>query len=588
MIFFLKILKIILKNKNQILIPVLLLSSFTAFSQGKIPDSEKQKILSLEQSALEASASGNNVAALADFNKVAKAYEQYKDYKNAEIYYKKALTEAKKQNTSFRTISAYFHLINILKIQKKWDESLLYENEKIELSRKSSKKALVNDLINRAYTLKMLKKYNEAIADLEEAKKIAQFEIKNEQLTFNCYKELANNYKLLGNEEKYNEYHNLVERIKTEKTTSDLKNKTTEAQIKAQIKEQELQKTSSKLNLISDSLNIVADSLTKMEAITKMQQYKLEAQNERIARQDLQLQIRRNIIYFLITFLIFAIIAAILWFVQYKKKKEALNIVQLKNEEIHQQKEEIQAQADELEFQRDELYRSNKTKEKLLSVVAHDLKNPIHALIGFSELLIDKEAGLSEDEKTQYAEYIHDSSLQIFSLLENLLKWAQSQSSSIKYQPEKFNVNELLDINIKLFHEAGMKKEIELIFNGKTKNQVYADKNMINTVIRNLINNAIKFTSAGGKISVAAEDKGTFVEVSVVDTGVGMTEDIVKKILETDEFHSSQGTLNEQGTGLGLAICKEFLNAHNSKLQILSRPNKGSTFYFKIPVASNS
>ncbi|MCF6241657.1 MAG: ATP-binding protein [Bacteroidales bacterium] len=580
--------KIILKNKNRILIPVLLMNFFAGFSQSKIPDTEKQKIISWNQSALEASASGNNVAALADFNKIAKTYEQYKDYNNAEIYYKKALSEAKKQNASFRTISAYFHLINTLKIQKKWNESLQFENEKIELSRKSSKKALVNDLINRAYTLKMLKKYNNAITDLEEAKKIAQFEIKNEQLTFNCYKELANNYKLLGNEEKYNEYHNLVERIKTEKTTSDLKNKTTEAQIKAQIKEQELQKTSSKLNLISDSLNTVADSLTKMEAIAKMQQFKLEAQNERIARQELQLQIRRNIIYFLIAFLIFAIIAAILWYIQYKKKKEALKIVQLKNEEIHQQKEEIQAQADELEFQRDELYRSNKTKEKLLSVVAHDLKNPIHALIGFSELLIDKEVGLSEDEKTQYAEYIYDSSLQIYSLLENLLKWAQSQSSSIKYQPEKFNFNELLEINIKLFHEAGMKKEIELIFNSKTKNHVYADKNMINTVIRNLINNAIKFTTEGGKISVSAKDKNDFVEISIVDTGVGMTEDIVKKILETDEFHSSQGTSNEQGTGLGLAICKEFLNAHNSKLQILSRPNKGSTFYFKIPIAANS
>lgn len=587
--FFLKILKIITKYKSLILFQVLILYSLSGLSQNKIPDSEMQNIILWEENAQKALTAGNHVEALANFNKIAKTYEQYKELGKAELYYKKALSESKKQNASYRTISAYFKLINILKRQKKWDEALEYENEKIILSKKAgNKKALVNDLINRAYTLKMLKKYNEAINDLEEAKKIAHFELKNEQLTFNCYKELANNYKLLGNEEKYNEYHNLVERIKTEKTTSNLKNKTTEAQIKAKIKEEELEKTSSKLNQVADSLNIVADSLTKMEAIAKMQQFKLEAQNERIARQELQLQIRRNIIYFLVAFLIFTIIAAILWYIQYRKKKEALRIVQLKNEEIHQQKEEIQAQADELEFQRDELYRSNKTKEKLLSVVAHDLKNPIHALIGFSELLVDKEAGLSEDEKTQYAEFIHDSSLQIYTLLENLLKWAQSQSTSIKYQPEKFDVNELLDINIKLFHEAGTKKKIELIFNGKSNNQVYADKNMINTVIRNLINNAIKFTSEGGKISVSAKDKDSFVEISIVDTGVGMTDDIIQKILETDEFHSSQGTSNEQGTGLGLAICKEFLNAHDSKLQILSRPNKGSTFYFKIPVATKS
>jgi signal transduction histidine kinase len=585
MIFFLKILNFITTRKNLILIPLLFLHLFPAFSQANIPDNEIQKIATLEKSTEEALANENYVTAFAGYSKIAKIYEQYKDYGSAETFGKKALSAAKKQNTAYRTVSAYYYLINILKAQKKWNESLKYENEKIELSRKlSNKKALFNDLMNAAYTLRMLKNYNKAIEYLEEAKKIAQFEIKDEHLTFNCYKALANNYKLLGNEEKYNEYHNLVERIKTEKTTSELKNKTTEAEIKAQIKEQELQETSSKLNLISDSLNIVADSLTKIEAIAKMQQFKLEAQNERIARQELELQVKRNIIYFLVIIFILSFVSAILWYLQYKKKKEALKIVQLKNEEIQQNKEEIQTQAEELEFQRDELYRSNKTKEKLLSVVAHDLKNPIHALIGFSELLIDKEAGLSEEEKTQYAEYIHDSSLQIHALLENLLKWAQSQSSSIKYQPEKFNVNELLDTNIKLFHESGKKKEIELLFAGKTDSLVYADKNMINTVIRNLINNAIKFTSEGGKISVSANDKDGFVEISVVDTGVGMTEDIVKKILETDEFHSSQGTLNEQGTGLGLAICKEFLSAHNSTLQILSRPGKGSTFYFKIPI----
>ena len=578
-------LTILFHSKKAGLLTALLMFSVLMFSQNTLSDTEQQKVNTLEQEAENSFTSGNFVEALNTYNELANIYNQHKDFAKVEHYYKKALSAAQKQSAQYRTVSAYFRLINVLKIQKKWNEALKYEEEKITLTRNTgNKKKLVNDLINIAYTLKMLKRYEEAIVKLEEAKKIAQFELKNEQLALTCYKELANNYKLLGNDEKYNEYYNLVERITTEKTTADLKNKTQEAINNAKIKEQQLQETSSRLN-------IVTDSLSKMEAIARMQEAELalkkaliDNQKMKIAQQEAELKMKRLVIYFLISIFLLALLASILWYIQYKKKREALAEVQTKNEEISQQKEEIQAQAEELEFQRDELYRSNKTKEKLLSVVAHDLKNPIHALIGFSELLVDENAGLTEEEKLQYAEYIHDSSLQILNLLENLLKWAQSQSSSIKYQPELFDINELLDVNVKLFNESAKKKQISIVYQGNAKSKVYGDKNMLNTVIRNLINNAIKFTAPGGKILASSTDKEDFVEVQIVDTGVGMSDEVIEKILHSEEFHSSAGTQNEQGTGLGLAICKEFLNLHKSELQIQSRPGKGSTFYFKIPV----
>ncbi len=578
-------LTILFHSKKAGLLTALLMFSVLMFSQNTLSDTEQQKVNTLEQEAENSFTSGNFVEALNTYNELANIYNQHKDFAKVEHYYKKALSAAQKQSAQYRTVSAYFRLINVLKIQKKWNEALKYEEEKITLTRNTgNKKKLVNDLINIAYTLKMLKRYEEAIVKLEEAKKIAQFELKNEQLALTCYKELANNYKLLGNDEKYNEYYNLVERITTEKTTADLKNKTQEAINNVKIKEQQLQETSSRLN-------IVTDSLSKMEAIARMQEAELalkkaliDNQKMKIAQQEAELKMKRLVIYFLISIFLLALLASILWYIQYKKKREALAEVQTKNEEISQQKEEIQAQAEELEFQRDELYRSNKTKEKLLSVVAHDLKNPIHALIGFSELLVDENAGLTEEEKLQYAEYIHDSSLQILNLLENLLKWAQSQSSSIKYQPELFDINELLDVNVKLFNESAKKKQISIVYQGNAKSKVYGDKNMLNTVIRNLINNAIKFTAPGGKILTSSTDKEDFVEVQIVDTGVGMSNEVIDKILNSEEFHSSAGTQNEQGTGLGLAICKEFLNLHQSELQIQSRPGKGSTFYFKIPV----
>ena len=576
--------KLIHFKKIGLLTGFILFSVFM-FSQNTLSDTEQQKVNAFEQNATNAFASGNYLEAFNNYNELASIYNRHKDFAKAEQYYKKALSAALKQPAQYRIVSVYYRLINVLEIEQKWSEALKYEEEKVKITRKSgNKKKLVNDLINIAYTLKMLNRYEDAIVKLEEAKKIARFELKNDQLALTCYKELANNYKLLGNEKKYNEYYNLVERITTEKTTSALKNKTLEAINDVKIKDKQLQETSSRLN-------IVADSLSKMEAIARMQEAELalkkvliDNQNMKIAKQEADLKVKRLIIYFLISIFLLAFFAAILWYIQYKKKREALTEVKAKNEEISQQKEEIQAQAEELEFQRDELYRSNKTKEKLLSVVAHDLKNPIHALIGFSELLVDKEAGLSEEEKLQYAEYIHDSSLQILNLLENLLKWAQSQSSSIKYQPELFDINELLDVNVKLFNESAKKKQISIVYQGNAKSKVYGDKNMLNTVIRNLINNAIKFTAPGGKILASSTDKEDFVEVQIVDTGVGMSDEVIDKILNSEEFHSSAGTQNEQGTGLGLAICKEFLNLHKSKLQIQSRPGKGSTFYFKIPV----
>ena len=558
------------------------------FAQTNITETQKNEIAELEQKADDALAAKQYGTAFTYYSKIAETYEKFQDFHQSETYYKKALTAAKQQKSKFRISSAYFHLINVLKKDKKWSEALSFESERLKLIQsQGNKKAYANALIDMAFLLKKTKRYDEAIRKLEEALKISLFELKNETMTLHCYMELANNYKLLGNEEKYNEYNSLVERIKNEKTTSELKNKTKEAEIKAKEKEQELKETSSKLNEVSDSLDVVKEALTKAELIARNKELELQAKNAKIKQQEAELKLQRVINYFLIVIVILVALAAFLWYVQYRKKRDALHIVQLQKEEILQKKEEIQVQAEELEFQRDELYKSNKTKEKLLSVVAHDLKNPIHALIGFSELLVDDESKLSDEEEKQYIEYIHESSVQIHNLLENLLKWAQSQSSSIKYQPEQFDVNELLNVNIKLFNESGLKKRINLVFKNSGNKTVFADKNMINTVIRNLVNNAIKFTAAGGSVTVASETKNDEVEITVADTGVGMSEEAVKKILETDEFHSSLGTFNEQGTGLGLAICKEFLHVHKSKLEIESRIGKGSKFYFRLPVKSN-
>ena len=572
-----------LKARIVFVIFVFVCFSSDVFSQiNQLPEESKQKVNILEKEANEYVLNGKNNDALNNFNQIAEICKNNKLYNSSIEYYKKSLVQALKLKSSYKLASVYYNLINLYKVQGNWSESLKLENEKIQLSRsEGNKKALSNDLINIAYTLRKLKKHNDAINKLEEALKISLFEIKNEQLTVKCYKELANNYNQLGNTEKYIEYTNLIKRIELEKTTNALEDRTLNAESKVRIKDDELSETTTKLVEVSDSLS-------KIEKLTHEQQLEIELQNTEIAKQEAELKVTRYLIYFLLAIFVITLMAAILWYIQYKKKREALRIVQLQKEEIFQQKEEIQTQSDELKFQRDELYRSNKTKEKLFSVIAHDLKNPIHALIGFSDLLINEKENLNNEEKDQYIEFIHNSSLQIHNLLDNLLKWAQSQSSSIKFNPEIIDVNELIDINISLFKETSQKKQIELIANGKVNNKAYADKNMVNTIVRNLINNALKFTNKGGKISLSTKTINQQIEVSVTDTGIGMTEDIIKKVLDSDELYSSAGTMDEPGTGLGLAICQEFLDAHDSKLWIQSQPGKGSTFYFSVPVSQEA
>ncbi len=557
--------------------------SSNIFSQiNQLPEKSNQKVNILETEANGYVLEGKNSDALNNFIQIAEVYKNNKLYNSSIEYYEKSLVQAKKVNSAYKLNSVYFNLINLYKVQGKWSESLKLENEKAELSRVAgNRSALANDLINIAYTLRKLNKNNEAIKTLEEALKISLFDLKNEQLTLKCYKELANNYNQLGNTEKYNEYTNLIKRVEVEKTTNALENRTLDAESKVRIKDDELSETNTKLGEVTDSLS-------KVEKLTHEQQLEIELQNAEIAKQEAELKVTRNLIYFLLVIFVLTLMAAILWYIQYKKKREALKVVQLQKEEIIQQKEEIQTQSDRLKLQRDELYRSNKTKEKLFSVIAHDLKNPIHALIGFSDLLINEKDNLNNEEKEQYIEFIHTSSLQIHNLLENLLKWAQSQSSSIKFSPENIDVNELIDINIGLFKETSKKKQIELVANENTDNKVYADKNMVNTIIRNLINNALKFTNKGGKISLSTKTIDQQIEVSVTDTGIGMTEEIIKKILDSEELYSSAGTMDEPGTGLGLAICQEFLEAHNNKLQIQSQPGKGSTFFFNLPVSKEA
>ncbi len=240
--------------------------------------------------------------------------------------------------------------------------------------------------------------------------------------------------------------------------------------------------------------------------------------------------------------------------------------------------------------QNEELHKLNATKDKFFSIIAHDLKSPFNSIMGFSRILIEQTEKKKYDGVARYAEIIHQSSNIAMELLTNLMEWSQSQTGRIEFNPEKFDLVELVrEVNL-LFVDLAGHKSVEIRNEVSEPFMVYADYEMIGTVLRNLVSNALKFTHPGGKITISASKNMQANVIAVSDTGVGIPQDKIIKLFQIDESYSTKGTQNEKGTGLGLILCREFVEKHGGQVWVESieensgenKPS-GSTFYFSLP-----
>jgi PAS domain S-box-containing protein len=231
----------------------------------------------------------------------------------------------------------------------------------------------------------------------------------------------------------------------------------------------------------------------------------------------------------------------------------------------------------------EQLKELNATKDMFFSILAHDLKNPFSSLHSMSELIIREYQDLEEEDKLQVLNNIHKSAELIYNLLENLLTWSKSQSGSIEYTPAKFNLSSLVEVNINLHQVPAEKKGVVLTSNADDEMFAYGDREMINTVIRNLINNAVKFSISGGTVEVEIHSSDKFIEVTVRDQGIGISEENIDKIFRIDQKYKSTGTAGETGTGLGLVLCLDFVEKNGGKIWCKSREGSGSSFHFTIP-----
>lgn len=250
---------------------------------------------------------------------------------------------------------------------------------------------------------------------------------------------------------------------------------------------------------------------------------------------------------------------------------------------IKKAQEMINQQKKEIEIQRDKLEKLNKTKDKFFSIIAHDLRNPFQSIQGFSDLLVKDYERIDDERKREFITLIFESSQYAHNLLENLLQWSLTQSDTIKFNPSDFSLSNIIYENLHVFHASIEKKELTVTSAIDEGIMLYADKNMTDTIIRNLLINAIKYTPNGGKISITYQDNGEYIAVSITDTGIGINPEDLPKLFHLEEFHTTNGTAGETGTGLGLIICRDFIEKNGGKISVTSEPGKGTTFTFTLP-----
>jgi len=240
--------------------------------------------------------------------------------------------------------------------------------------------------------------------------------------------------------------------------------------------------------------------------------------------------------------------------------------------------------AEKIKTQSKELIDLNASKDKFFSIIAHDLRGPLGGLMGLSEILADESQSFSAEQKKDMILAFSRSSRNIFNLLENLLEWSQMQHKSTAFKPETNNLYALVSDCIKLLSENLRKKDIRITVDIAEDQQVFADRNMFQSVIRNLVSNAVKFTPKGGEVFVTASlaENNTSI-ITVRDTGIGMNAEMVSNLFRLNVNSSRPGTEGENSTGLGLLLCKEFVERHGGEIWVESKEGEGSLFCFTVP-----
>jgi signal transduction histidine kinase len=268
---------------------------------------------------------------------------------------------------------------------------------------------------------------------------------------------------------------------------------------------------------------------------------------------------------------------------QHDNKGETTGKVIAVSRNIHARKM-VEEQQKQTEIQ---LKEANMTKDKFFSIIAHDLRSPFTSILGFSRLLSEEYDDFSDEDRKMMVTQIQNSTETTFQLLDNLLAWAKTQLGRTIINPELFTLESLIAETVKQTTPQALIKNISLVSDRIEDVEIYADQNMIRTVLRNLVSNAVKFSFPGGTIELDSFIKDNKLTITVTDHGTGIPPDVLDKLFNlSEQTITTKGTANEKGTGLGLILCREFIEKNGGSIAAKSEMGKGSTFSINLPINS--
>jgi signal transduction histidine kinase len=434
--------------------------------------------------------------------------------------------------------AAYLDLSLAYKNQKKFDQSMDYLKKSYAIyATKNDKYHFCFFHLNMGELLMQMNKPDEAKPHLDLAKSLAE-EMEIMDLSARSYEFLSDYY---------------------------VKKKNFELAYKTLLKSQEI--NNSILN---------AETVKKVSEIQyRYEIAKRESEKMQLVRDNLQNQLKlsqRTTLMYIMGILLLMIGIVVVLLLLWNRMKHKANIeLEAKNKLIGSQKEE--------------LIKLNASKDKFLSILAHDIKNPLAAILGISDILITDYEKLSEAERKGFNQDIYTSATNLFEIVNTLLNWSISQNGLISHQPRNFNISALCENSLIKLNPIAKLKDISLLNETDPDTTVYADDNMIMSVIHNLVSNAIKYSHRGGQIVVRTGNHEGLREISVIDNGIGITPENQAKLFRYDQSFRSKGTTGENGTGIGLILCKDFVERNNGTIWVESEFNAGSAFKFTLPVA---
>lgn len=425
-------------------------------------------------------------------------------------YYQQSLAIMEEEKWDIGQVVELGNIANVISDKGDDESSYRYSLRALEISKRIGNKRLIAILMaNMGVSLRKLGRYKEALKLVYEALDIAK-EIKNKDIIRNFHEELSYIYDAME------DYTNAFKYLKKYKKNND-----------------EI--------FSADAQKGISEALLQYNTAVKEKEIQQLTRDNRV--KQLKLEQQTMIRYFFMAITLLILIMTLLLFNRYRIKRKA----------------EIQ------------LKEMNASKDKLFSIIAHDLGSPLNSLLLSTAFLEEKFPEMSKEEVKDFLHQINDNASFMSALLENLLHWSVSQLGKMEFSPEAMDIHDTARDTLRLLEPTAREKQVDMVCNIPPGTGVYADKRMVDAVMRNLVSNAVKFTNGGGKVEISCTINDSFLEIKVRDNGVGIPTDVKDTLFTLSHASGTRGTAGERGTGLGLVLCKELVEKQGGRIQLESK-----------------